>query len=197
MIGANDGKSMDPIYEFLSNSDVSGLVVEPLPDIFERLKDNYQHIDKIKCVNRAVHSSRKKMTIYRVDPALKDIPEWMHGIGSFDPMHYKKSGTPKEYILEEEVNCSTFMDLLSEYDITKIDLLKIDVEGYDYEVLKMIDFKKIKPEIIRYEHGSLSKTDKTSAERLLTINGYSILVEGNDTSAMLDNEPGWVFDCKK
>jgi hypothetical protein len=40
-IGAYDGRKGDPIYELVRVNRCSGILVEPQPDIFERLKQNY------------------------------------------------------------------------------------------------------------------------------------------------------------
>ena len=45
--------------------------------------------------------------------------------------------------------------LLDRHHVKKIDLLQIDVEGYDYELLKSFNFERIKPQLIRYEHRHL------------------------------------------
>ena len=48
-IGANDGVMNDPIYKFNmdNKSVVSGYVLEPLPDIYEKLVENYSYHDSI------------------------------------------------------------------------------------------------------------------------------------------------------
>jgi FkbM family methyltransferase len=50
-----------------------------------------------------------------------------------------------------EVPSMTFMQLCKEYNITDIDFLQIDTEGYDAEIIKSIDFNQIHIRKIKYE----------------------------------------------
>ena len=77
------------------------------------------------------------------------------------------------------------MALIEEQEITHLNLLQIDAEGYDFEVIKMIDFDIIKPSIIKFEHKNLSKRDQEKAHDLLSSNGYAIQCEDCDTFAIL------------
>ena len=64
-------------------------------------------------------------------------------------------------------------------------LLQIDVEGFDFEVLKMIDFKQFSPAVIKYEHEGLSQSDQASARKLLENQGYEIQEIKTDTVGVL------------
>jgi hypothetical protein len=65
-----------------------------------------------------------------------------------------------------------------------LDYLQIDTEGFDYEILKMIDFSIIKPKLIKFESVNLSISDKQSANLLLVCNGYYLFDELGDTVAI-------------
>jgi hypothetical protein len=60
-------------------------------------------------------------------------------------------------------------------------LLQIDVEGFDFEVLKMIDFKRFCPVIIKYEHEGLDENDQAAARKLLEDQGYEVQEIKTDT----------------
>ena len=53
--------------------------------------------------------------------------------------------------VEIEAPSMTFNDLCDKYEIRHIDFLQIDTEGYDAEIIKSIDFTKIKIDTIKYE----------------------------------------------
>ena len=53
-IGANDGVRFDNLYNFVTNNNCKGLVVEPIKDYFERLALNYRDYPDIIPVNVAV-----------------------------------------------------------------------------------------------------------------------------------------------
>ena len=80
---------------------------------------------------------------------------------------------------------------MSAYGIDKINLLQIDVEGFDYEVIKIFDISKSKPGMIVFESSHLSETDYRSCLNLLAENGYSTKKMGRNTAAMW--QPGEVF----
>jgi hypothetical protein len=63
--------------------------------------------------------------------------------------------------------------------------LNIDTEGYDFEIIKLIDFSEIKPSMILYEHIHLNAMDSTQCMNLLKDKGYSLIIQGKDTFAFL------------
>lgn len=92
----------------------------------------------------------------------------------------------KDYLVREKVKCIKLTRLIQKYKIKKIDLLSIDAEGYDYEVIKQLDFRKTKPNIIIYEHKHLSEKDRNDCERVLKENRYNIIKKLNNTLAYLN-----------
>jgi hypothetical protein len=70
--------------------------------------------------------------------------------------------------------------LLEENGTTKVDLLQIDTEGYDYEVLKTFPFDSSAPALVCFEHCHLSQSDRTAAVSLMISCGYSIEKWGKD-----------------
>jgi FkbM family methyltransferase len=162
------------------------VVVEPQPEAYELLVRNYRERPKIHPLRVAVHPTLRRCKLYRIDPRrLRELPAGMVGIASLDPEHHKKSGTPSEWIVEEEVNAMPLMEILDLHGIDDLDLLQIDAEGFDAEVIRMIDFDRVTPAIIKYVHVSLSLADSDSTERLLRTRGYRMTREGGDTVAVL------------
>ena len=53
-VGANDGVHADPINKYIINFNWSGVLIEPQPEIFERLKENYKTKKNIFFENSAV-----------------------------------------------------------------------------------------------------------------------------------------------
>lgn len=192
-IGANDGVSFDPIHPFVtkySNTKVSirGIAIEPMADAYQQLCRSYSQFPNILTVKAAIHNSEKEMTLYKVDPEkLDQLPEGSRGIASFDPDHHKRSGTPRECIVTEKVSCISFSELLNKHKITSIDLLQMDTEGYDAEIILNFDFERIRPKIIRFEHGlqfgTMSREKFTEVVRILNKNGYQVITEQSDATA--------------
>src|SRR5688572_11110998 len=98
-VGAHDGRQFDRLYDFVKRRASSGIVIEPLPDLFAELNRNYAYNPQILPVRKAIHRTEKEVVLYRVDPGkLHQVPEWSSGIASLDFGHHKKSGIPTEYI---------------------------------------------------------------------------------------------------
>ena len=193
-IGANDGVMNDSIYDFnLKNKlKVSGFVLEPLPDIFNKLVKNYQSCPDIKPRNIAIHATEHEMEMYRVKPKyVNQLPDFAKGIASFNPVHWRKTMlVPNASFIEKvKVKCLSFSEFISQEGINTLDLLLIDTEGYDYDIIMSIDFQKIRPKIIRFEHGVrnevMSCDNLTKLCNHLNSFGYQIIAESYDATAYL------------
>lgn len=178
-IGANDGISFDFLYDFVISRKSSGLVVEPIKEYYNELVKNYNNYENIIKLNFAVHPTEKFAKIYKVNPqSFFKYPDWVKGIASFNFKHHLSLNINSEDILIEEVECKPLMDIIS--DNNRLDLLQIDTEGFDYEVMKMIDFDMIKPKLIKYEFVGLTDVDLKKSFDLLETNGYYLFKEGGD-----------------
>ena len=84
------------------------------------------------------------------------------------------------------VECIPLSDLLDELSIKEVDLFILDVEGYEFSVLKGADFKKDRPKIIVIE---IYKSQLKKISNLLIKNGYNPPV--NLTNFSKEKNPGW------
>ncbi|QRM87794.1 FkbM family methyltransferase [Lacinutrix sp. WUR7] len=181
-VGANDGKSFDFLYDFVIQREVSGVVIEPIKAYYNELCENYKNQDKIVKVNKAVHKTAKVVTVFKVeDSKLHGYPDWTKGIASFNKEHLTKFVFLNEtHIIEEQVAAASLMDIIGDSKIFSFNYLQIDTEGYDFEVLDMLDFKKHKPAIIKAEFVNLPEAQKQSMRTKLLNNGYYVFNEGID-----------------
>jgi FkbM family methyltransferase len=186
-IGANDGISFDPIYHLTTKEQVHGIALEPLPDIFKELTKNYSNYPNVSLLNKAIHATEKEMLLYRVNPDTAEFDNWSKGTASFNKEHHRLGNIKDKDIIEEKVQCISFDELINQHNISHIDLLQLDTEGYDYEIIKMIDFKKMAPSIISFEHGLaagiMSKAKLFEIEELLLHNNYNVIIMENDAIA--------------
>jgi len=183
-IGANDGVRFDNLYAFVTHRPCAGLVVEPLPDMFARLRANYADYPRILPVNKAIHATAALLPLFRVAPAAMGRYEgWASGIASFDRDHLLKHGIAAEDVAVEQVECAPLMRLLEETAMLDADLLQIDTEGYDTEILRMIDFTRCRPHLIKYEHKNMTQPEQAANLQLLGAQGYRTVREGTDTVA--------------
>lgn len=176
-VGAFDGVSNDPIYGIVREFDLRGLIVEPQKDAFEALRRNYAHHPRIVLVNAAVSAVEETRDFFTVRDSSEQV-------ASFDRNHLLKSRVPAEKIVRTEIRCRTLDGLRSEHGFRKFDLVQIDAEGFDYEIIKTIDFGAGRPSLIRFEHIHLSERDISECVRMLAQRGYRFLSEKSDIIAL-------------
>jgi len=185
-IGANDGKRFDPIFEIVNDLNLSGLVIEPIKEYYDDLVKNYSGSPNVIPVNKAIYSENTKLIMFK---HIKDrtAQDWVNGIASIKKEHYKKSGINEKNIIEEVVNAITYEKLFNDYNISNVDLLVTDTEGYDYDLIKTFPFEKYRPKVIFFEHflreGVMTKEQFVEILMLLTINGYRTITTENDCIA--------------
>ncbi len=178
-IGAMDGFRHDLIRRHILRLGWRGVFVEPLPDMFAKLKKNFHSVRRrIRFENSAIHNTKQQKTMYRIPAHLagkNGIPGWVDGISSMftnrnaiggnngllwnkklDPSLYD---TFKDQIVEEKVQCITFNDLIEKHKIRKIDILQIDTEGCDWIIFKQIDLEKFRPIYICIEICNLPQNE--------------------------------------
>lgn len=200
-IGGYDGVSFDPLRKHIVGNDLPGVIVEPVPLYFDKLRALYANSTKVRPINCAVAEENGERTIWGFNPRAIErglLPPHFGGIVSFvmeDLM--KETGILAASAPDEEtmkvlrsqlrgvaVQCRTMDALLAEQKIERVDILQIDTEGYDYVILKLFDFAKYQPAIVHYEHQHLSEADAKAAEALLKSHGYRFKRNTFDTLAV-------------
>jgi FkbM family methyltransferase len=185
-VGANDGKRFDPINHYVAEFQWRGLLVEPIREYFEELQRTYAGVPHVTCCNYAIYEEEKPVTLYRADPNA-NLPDWTKGIASLDERHHARSKTPSESMIAEVAQGIPLSTLLARHGIDKLDLLVVDTEGYDYHIVKMIDFANMPPQILRFEHGRrdevMTKEQLSELVELLLRNDYEVHLEPYDCVA--------------
>jgi FkbM family methyltransferase len=179
-IGSNDGITGDPLHFLIrSNRSWKALLVEPVPFLFERLCQNYSALPNIKFANVAIADQAGMATFYYVDSLAKtyipNLPCLFDQVGSFDPSHIARhfGDMLDNFIVRAKISTLPLSTLLERNDVTEIHLLHIDTEGYDWVVLRQLDLRRFRPEVILFEHKHLSDDDKKKALAFLK-NDYRI-----------------------
>jgi FkbM family methyltransferase len=191
-IGANDGVIYDPIFPYVQRSNWRGVLVEPVRAYFDRLKENYQGNDRLVFENVAISDRKETRDFYRVREDVPFLPQWCNGLGTFDldVLMTHKWAIPdlERYVVKEKIECIAFSDLIEKHQIEKIDLLLVDTEGYDYEILRQIDFETMAPAILLYEHQYMHKQQRRLVEKELNVRGYRISRHFGNTLAYLPTD---------
>jgi hypothetical protein len=107
---------------------------------------------------------------------LPGLPYYFDQLGSFDRAHIVKhlGGALEPFIVERRVEVCPLSDVLTRRAIGEVQLLHVDVEGFDFEVLKTLDFARHSPVIIYIEHRHLSGSARGAMVALLRAHGYAV-----------------------
>jgi FkbM family methyltransferase len=195
-IGSNDAEHGDPLRGYVENSGWHGILVEPVPYVFERLRARYGSNPRIQLVNAAVGAEDGHLPFYYVaesqDPAL---PEWYDQIGSFTleqvlhPYHLEHIPNLVDRVVRAEVACCTFSTLWRNHPLPRVDLVHVDAEGSDDQILAQIDLAQLRPTILLYEHQHLGKSQRETVLARLHDHGYVALDLGSDMLAVRQDAP--------
>ncbi len=124
-VGAFDGITYSNTYRLFKGNNWYGIYVEPNPISIESLKKNCQPI--------------KSYTLHECAAGSSDHIAKLYLDNEFSCMY---SMPNKEFI---QIKVKTLNNILS--DISKYNLLSLDVEGYEIEVLKNYDISQHSPEV--------------------------------------------------
>jgi FkbM family methyltransferase len=188
-VGSNDGEQHDHLRPFILASAWRGIMVEPVPYVFERLRRAYGANERIAFENSAIGERDGTLPFFHVRDASAEererLPDWYDGIGSFSREsllgHADEIPDIEQRIVRAEVETLTFESLCRRHGVDEVDLLVIDTEGYDWRILSSIDLGSRHPRLIVYEHFHLSAADRSAAAEHLRAHGYETMEEGFDT----------------
>ena len=155
-VGANDPKTESQSWH-LEQSGWTGILVEPLPNLAARLRENRTaKVYEVAC-SSPEHAGRH-MTL--------------HVAGAFSSFNPKLSVTGVRPESAIDVPVHTLDSLLDDAKAPKpIDLLSVDVEGHELDVLRGFDFARWKPHLILLED-HVTSLDK---HRFLQNAGYRLI----------------------
>ncbi len=135
-IGANDGNRFDIINKYIKSYKVKSLLVEPIKESFEKLKENYKDFNFVTFENSAISVNNELIYLYKVNPKyFIYYDDHIPGITSFDKKHLLKHGVKDRHIVKEKVNSLTIENLINKHNFNNFEILFIDVEGYDGNIV--------------------------------------------------------------
>jgi FkbM family methyltransferase len=206
-VGAYIGDTVnDPLYPFLceqlhEHPQAVVVLVEPVASYFEQLRATYAGLTTVRLENVAIAESDGDRDLFRlgVSPTDHGQPEWLAQLGSlrqdrmtelwnrYEQALFDREGRTDDlrgfwhaHRTVERVRCMTIHQLLERHGISQLDLLQIDAEGYDYSILKTIDFGRIRPRFVNYER-VLLHDDEPACRAMMTAAGYALFDWGQDT----------------
>lgn len=186
-VGAHDGTQLDPLREAILGSRWRGIMIEPVPYVFERLAARYRANRRIALENVAVADEDGSRPFhFLAEAAAGDgVWKWYDALGSFKRevvlSHGGLVADIEDRLVTVEVPCATFTTICERNGFDRLDLVQIDTEGYDREVLELIDLDRFEPCLVIYEHLHLDDVDRAAARGRLTDHGFSLVSDGMDT----------------
>jgi FkbM family methyltransferase len=143
--GANNGIHQSNTYYFEKAYGWSGILIEGVPELYQKcLKARTKSI-VYNCALVRNSFSEKYVKMHYSN--LMSIVEGARGSNENDN-EYINSGMGKQKINKTYsvlVPARTLTSILDECNVRKIDFFSLDVEGYELEVLKGLDFNKYRP----------------------------------------------------
>ena len=190
-IGANDGIASDKLHPYILEHEMQGILVEPLPAAFDRLKANYSGRPDLIFENCAISNHQGVAPFYclKQDYAVHaKVPlshtEFTDRISSLSLetllKHITYAGDWRDIVETVDVPIITFEQLCERHAISSVDVLQIDAEGHDAAILCSIDLALYAPALVCFEHLHLSGQEYVSALEHLTSHGYLWTQNDND-----------------
>ena len=153
-VGSHDGILGEEygLQELLTNKSSNVLLIEPVPEFFNKLENVYGQYKNcnFKFENSAITSKT-------------------------GPVRMKLQGCCSQISDngDIEVQSLSWFDLQQKYNLTKIDCLLIDCEGYEEVILtELIDYNTVDISLIRYEYMHIQ--DRSKVINHLQSKGYSL-----------------------
>lgn len=187
-VGAHDGTQLDPLQDEITHRRWHGIMVEPVPYVFERLRASYGDDPRLILENVAiadVDGEREFHHLRQADTDDGEVWKWYDALGSFRRevvlSHRELIPDIEDRIVTTNVPCLTFDSLCGRHGVTSIDVIQTDTEGYDYEVLRRIDLDRYRPKLVMFENLHLDAATRQASLELLEAHGYEHTSDGMDT----------------
>jgi len=189
VIGAMDGISFDEFHGYVAMYGWSGVLVEPIPEQFRRLKENFARLgcsSANRYENSAIAEHDGTIMMLTIDQQSIDRGQVHPCFGGMSAIYPPRNGlgaagdaeTVARYGKLQEVACITLATLLSRHEVQHIDVLSIDAEGWDFKIIRQLDFRVWRPKLIRCEFINLSDDEKATLIALFSQNDYVIRISG-------------------
>lgn len=146
-----------------------GLSIEAIKHYLDNLPDR----ENVTKLNAVVSQESGEDYIYTLsEKTIKEfsLPDWIRGCS--------KLGSPHPYVLDElrkkniehlyeknRVRTITIKEIIEEYSITEIGILKTDLEGNDLSIINsLLDYEKVLPREITFEYNREHSLESTEEE---------------------------------
>lgn len=192
-VGANDGILDDTLRGFIETfkERIRAILIEPVPYVFSRLRENYSAYGNIKALQVAItpHAHERSREIYFLEDRNNSVYSLWSSFNKEHLENFRAGVKDFDSILKVEmVNCMTLNELFKANDLEEIQFLQIDVEGLDVSLVNSIDFDKYLPELIVFEHFHADGAELAALLIKLEKLHYTCFAVGADTVCVQQNQ---------
>ncbi len=178
-VGAND-EEYHSVTKHFYEMGWRGINIEPIPHLFKQFgKKRKRDIN----LNVAISENEGELNF-------REYPDHngLSTLSQESQIENSKLNLPyKDY----KVPVRSLKSIFGEYDVKTIDFLKIDVEGYEYEVLKSNDWDKYRPRVIcieaNHRSNDWSKFLKNKMYARIINDGLNEYYVSNEEVSLFDN----------
>jgi FkbM family methyltransferase len=172
-IGAHDGVTFSNTFFLEKEREWTGICIEPIPDVFDKLILNRRSININSCITQrsGIVTFRR---VYGYNEMLSGILELMNSehVEQIENDCIQTGDFYKDILIESK----NINEILNEFKVKRIDYLSIDTEGAEYEIIKTIDFDKVNITFLSIENNNAS----THVKKLLIGKGYKCISSVTD-----------------
>ena len=195
-VGAMDGVSFDDFHGYVRMYGWAGLLVEPMPWHFERLRAAYARLDpdgtRYRFERAAIAEVDGTVRMLTIDPAAVDDGRIAACFGGMSAIWPPRNGLASEgdaavvaaWGRAIDVPALSLATLLARHDVRRIDVLCIDAEGWDFRILRQLDVSRWRPLVIRCEWVNLDADEQRQVLAWLHDRDYVTCVSGQNLDAV-------------
>lgn len=152
-VGSHIGNTSNDFLFNNINPKYKYIMIEPVPYLFNQLKENYKSYKNVTCLNIAISNYNGYIELYTPSQTndFNKLVSWTNQLSSINKDHIS-TFVPECIIDKITVDCKTLHTLISEYNIKHIEYLYTDTEGHDYDILMDLNLSIIRPKNIIFEN---------------------------------------------
>jgi FkbM family methyltransferase len=183
-IGAMDGIDFDDTRGFLDMYKWPALLVEPIPSLFNELKENFKDRSNYIFEQSAISNTDGEVIMLTIPSEIIEQEKLEPGYRGMSGIYPLKNGfgstyqrdidVKRDFGVDIKVPSLTLESLLKKHNIDHFDILICDTEGYDWNIFNQLDINKFRPDFIRLEYINLTEEEKELTVQKFKDNGYTI-----------------------
>jgi FkbM family methyltransferase len=153
-IGTNNGNDLFRNNVKENNPDMV-ILVEPNQTLINEINKNYKDVKNVHIYNNAIYYNNDEIVELYIPGKNGMIGSIADNGLTYNDGHFSllpmNDWGEKDDMVKITAKTITFDEICKNHNITEIEYLQIDTEGFDTEIIKMIDLSKYKIKQIRFE----------------------------------------------